>query len=78
MKLDKFISIPIIIISFALGLFIIYITGPTNKKIYVYPTPENIENYLWRDNANNCYKWNIKEVSKPKNENLIKSIPVQN
>ena len=77
MKLNKFISIPIFLISFTLGLFVIYITGPTNKKIYVYPTPENIDSFLWKDKANNCYKWDIKEVNKPKDDKNIKSIPVQ-
>ena len=73
----NYISIPIFLISFAIGLFFVYILGPEMKTIYVYPTPENVDKILFRDKADNCFTFEEQVVECPKDASLISSIPIQ-
>ena len=50
-KLTKYISIPIFIMSLAIGIFIVYMTTDETRTIYIYPTPENVELMLYKDKA---------------------------
>ncbi len=77
MGLFKFINIPVFIISLAFGLFAVYITMPDTRKIYVYPTPENIHVLQYRDKTNTCFSFKQEEVPCPKNESEISKIPPQ-
>jgi len=74
---SKYISIPIFFISFAIGLFFVYIIGPETKTIYIYPTPENVDKILFKDKANNCFNFQEITIECPKDETLISKIPIQ-
>ena len=74
----NYISIPIFLISFTIGLFFVYILGPEMKTIYVYPTPENVDKILFKDKADNCFTFEEQIVECPKDASLISSIPIQN
>lgn len=73
----KFISIPIFIVSLALGLFFVYMTQNPSKVIYVYPTPDNENEFQYKDDASNCFKFKHVEVECPHDENIIQHIPIQ-
>jgi hypothetical protein len=73
----NYISIPVFLLSFAVGLFFIYILGPEMKKIYIYPSPENVDKVLFKDKADNCFYFDEKIVNCPKNDTLISKIPIQ-
>ena len=73
----NYISIPVFIISFAVGLFFVYVLGPKMKKILIYPSPENVDKVLFKDNADNCFFFKPVEVSCPSDESKITSIPIQ-
>ena len=73
----NYISLPIFLISFTLGLFFIYILGPESKKIYVYPTPETINKVLFKDKANNCFYFEEEVVECPSDVSKISTIPIQ-
>ena len=75
--LINYISIPIFISSFAIGLFFVYVLGPKMKKILIYPSPENVDKVLFKDNANNCFYFKPVEVNCPSDESKISNIPIQ-
>ena len=60
-KISKYINIPIFIVSFALGLLVVYITAVDNHIVYVYPTPENEDLMLYKDKADQCFLLNKKK-----------------
>ena len=73
----NYISIPIFLISFSIGLFFIYILGPEINTIYIYPSPENVDKILFKDKADNCFYFEETFVKCPNNESLISKIPIQ-
>ena len=52
----KYINLTVFILSFALGIFAVYITLPDEKKVIVYPSPDNIDYIQYQDKAGNCFK----------------------
>ena len=73
----KFISLPVFIISVAVGLFFVYISNPPHTTVYVYPTPDNVNKIEYKDMADNCFRFVPSEISCPSNKDEIKTIPVQ-
>jgi len=70
----KFISWPVFIVSLAIGLLFVYIYGEDIKPIYIYPTPDNIEQLLYKDKADNCFEFKSTEI---KCTDDAKNIPMQ-
>ena len=77
LNLFKFINIPVFIISLAFGIFAVYITIPTTRKILIYPTTENIDKIQYRDKTNTCFSVQQNEVKCPANSSEISKIPAQ-
>ena len=65
------------LISLAIGLFMTYVFTPTPKIIYKYPTPDNAPSVTYIDGADNCFKYQPKEVKCPTDFKKIKEIPTQ-
>lgn len=51
------------IVSLCIGILIVYIFSNQPKVIMKYPTPFNIENTIYKDNNDVCYKYESKTVS---------------
>ena len=73
----KFINIPVFIISLAIGLFVTYVTSEPTKSIFVYPNPDNIDKLLYKDKADNCFKFKANEMKCPEDTNQIRSYNIQ-
>ena len=75
--MHSFISLPAFIISFAIGLFFIYAWGPDIKTIIAYPTPDNASKIQYKDQADNCFRYQAVETKCPMDESLINTTPMQ-
>jgi hypothetical protein len=73
----NYISIPVFLASFAIGLFFVYVLGPEMQKIYIFPSPETINKVLFKDKANNCFHFQEEVVDCPTDISKISSIPIQ-
>ena len=74
----KLFSIPIIIISFIVGLGFVHFTAPPSRIVLVYPTPDNINSIQFKDATDNCYSFQDNIIECPRDESKIHQIPVQN
>jgi hypothetical protein len=74
----KYLSLPIFLFSLAIGLFYVYLSSPPPTIIYVYPTPDNVNQLQYKDRADNCYEFKSNEVKCPSDPSKIHRIPVQN
>jgi hypothetical protein len=75
--LSNYISVPVFLISLAIGLFFVYILGPETKTVFIYPSPENIDKILFKDKADNCFQLHQEEVKCPLDSSLLAKVPIQ-
>ena len=74
MAISDYISIPIFVASFIVGLFFVSFGASNEKVVRVFPTPDNVRRYQYQDNVGTCYTYDAQEKEcgdKPEN------IPVQ-
>lgn len=76
-NLGKYVNIYVFIASFAVGMFVVYTTMNDQRKIYVYPTPENVDLILYRDKTNTCFGFKEKEIECPKDPSKISKVAAQ-
>ena len=77
MSVFNHISWPAFIVSFALGVFYIYISLPTRRVVTVYPTQDNADHFNFRDKAHNCFRFEQEAKPCPANDDALKTIPMQ-
>lgn len=70
------INVPVFIISFAIGIFFVYVIDVEKRTIVIYPTPENVERMQYKDEASNCFNYSMKKTKCP-SEKFISKIPMQ-
>ena len=63
------------VVSF--GLFLTYITNPPTRTIFVFPTPENVDEIIFKDKSDNCFSFEANEVECPSNPDDISKYDVQ-
>ena len=71
------ISWPAFIVSFAIGVFYIYISLPNRRVVTVYPTQDNESYFNFRDKAHNCFRFEQEMKACPANDDDLKTIPMQ-
>ena len=75
--ISKYISIPVFLSSFVIGIIFIYFLGPDIKTIYKYPSPANYKDILYKDKVDQCYQFKLTEGQCPINPLAIKTVPIQ-
>ncbi len=63
------------IISFCIGIFVVYLSEPPKKIIIQHPKPH--DETIYRDDSNNCYKYKTVEVACPSDKSLILDHPLE-
>ena len=77
MSILNSISWPAFIISFAIGVFYIYISLPKQRIVTVYPTQDNATDFNFKDKAHNCFRFEQEITTCPANDDALKTIPMQ-
>lgn len=72
-NLVKFLNLPLFFISFLFGILCVYMISPDMRKIYVYPTHDNVDLIQYKDNADNCF--NVKETKTSCSKDALKLKP---
>ena len=72
---SKYVNISIFLLAFLIGLIYIYCFD-YNRKVEVYPTPHNIDKVEYKDEAENCFSYKIKEITCPDDKSKIQNLPM--
>jgi len=73
----KYLNIKLFIVSLSVGLLYIYLSEEYKKVILIYPTPDNINKYLYKDKADSCFKYELSKVTCPADKELYKNVGIQ-
>lgn len=76
-SISKYISIPVFLSSFIIGLFCVYMIGAETKTVYKYPSPTNYKDLLYKDNSDQCFQFKPTPINCPINPLSIKTVPIQ-
>lgn len=77
-KLSQYINIKVFLISLAIGTFAVYTMNDSDKrKIMVYPTPDNIDQIQYKDQADTCFHFKQTQIDCPANPDEISKIVAQ-
>ena len=62
MNLFKNLNPIAFIVSFSIGILIACSNQPPKRIVYKYPTPENAETIIYRDDDNSCFQYKVNET----------------
>jgi hypothetical protein len=72
---SKYINISVFLLTFLLGLLYIYYID-YYRRVIVYPTRYNIDKIEYKDEAENCFGYKVKEVNCPSDKSKIENLPL--
>tara|TARA_B100000123_G_C25690136_1_gene410410 strand:- start:787 stop:1020 length:234 start_codon:yes stop_codon:yes gene_type:complete len=67
----QFIDFKVFLISLSIGLLYIYLSEEYKKVVVIYPTPDNVNKYIYKDNADNCFSYKLDETQCPSNSDKM-------
>lgn len=70
------INVIIFLITLALGILYVYAMHPEPKIIVKHPTPDNVNDLIYQDDHENCYKYKAMEIECPADKSLINDHPL--
>lgn len=75
--MGKYIDFRYFLVSLAIGLLYIYISDDHRKVIILYPTPDNIQEYQYKDKTDTCFSYEFKEKECPSDSSKYHTILLQ-
>jgi len=69
------INLPILLVSFLIGLVFVYLSTEPREVVLVHPTPDNVGVIEYQDRAGTCFAFESKLVECPKGGGKL--IPIQ-
>ena len=73
----NYISLPVFLISFIIGIVCIYFWGPEKKDVLMFPNIYNYGKLQYKDHADQCFSFTPISVECPVSETDIKTVPIQ-
>ena len=61
-KLFNYIHPLLFMVSFCIGLFFTYSLTSAPEVIYIYPNPHNVQDTIYKDDLNKCFKYTSETV----------------
>ena len=58
--MTKIINVTAFVVTFALGVFLVYTLEPTKHQVWIYASPKNRDDVQFRNQQNKCYEPEIK------------------
>ena len=75
---NRYISWPLFLFGFVLGLAGVYLRDGENKNVYVYPIPENYQQLQFKDVSGQCFEIQPTPMPKcPLNPFDVRTVPLQ-
>ena len=74
-NIAKIINLKVFFISLLVGLIFIYLNDD-RTKIKVYPTPSNVHKVEYKDKAENCFEYQMEEITCPPKQSDIHNVPI--
>jgi len=56
----KMINFTVFMVTFAMGVFLVYTLEPTKKQVWIYASPKNEQEVQYKNNAQKCFRPEIK------------------
>ena len=50
------------LISFCIGIFLVYVITPFPDIIFTFPTPDNVDDTIYNNSNGTCYKYKATQV----------------
>jgi hypothetical protein len=60
MTLFDYISVPVFVASFLVGLLLVHFGTLGKKTVKVFPTPDSLRRYQYKDNVGNCFTYGMR------------------
>ena len=67
-----------LLLGFLVGVCITTIISEEPNIVIKYPTPHNIKETTYINEAGNCYKYEANKIKCPKDKRKINDLPIQN
>jgi hypothetical protein len=74
----KFINLKVFILSFSIGVLLVYLQSPKKQVIYVYPHLDNLNTIQYRDKSNTCFNLDATQSDcNKKDKNMFEDYKIQ-